>query len=108
MRGFELRLPFGGAEDAPPLDGDPVGPGEIGCGDDAFALEQLGVTFATGTVGEDGAAISVEIGEDEHLSAETFIANPEDEVGTPLHRLDDVRQGQQSSANLFGVHEVQV
>ena len=46
----------------------------------------------------------VEVDEGEHFAADGFVAGPKDEVCTPLHGLDDVGDGQQISAEAFGIH----
>src|SRR5580698_2653784 len=48
--------------------------------------------------------IRLEAGQREHLSADSLIGNPVDEVVAPLHRLAYVRQREQKSAQAFGVH----
>jgi hypothetical protein len=106
----EFLFPLGEAEDAPALDGDPVDAGHVGGGDDAFDFEEFGVAFWTGGVGDHRAifislvaVVAVEVDESEHFSADGLVANPEDEVGSPLHGLDRVREGEDIGAYAFGV-----
>ena len=51
--GAEFALPLGVAPCAPALGGDPVNAGHVGCGEEAFALQQLSVTLRSGAVGDD-------------------------------------------------------
>ena len=46
----------------------------------------------------------VEVDEGEHLSADGFVADPEDEVRAPLHRLHDMGEGEEIGAEARGVH----
>ena len=50
--------------------------------------------------------IASQIYQREHLATDGFIANPEDEVRSPLHGLDSMRERQQISSDSFGVHGV--
>ena len=77
---------------------------KVRCGKNTVLLHQDCVSFRPCSVGDDGAALSVEIDHSEHLSAKSFIADPEDKVGAPLHRLDNMWQLQQHAAYAFGVH----
>lgn len=99
-----MRLPIGGSEGVPAFGCDPVDAGHVGCGDEAFDLEEVGVEIGTGGEGDDGASVSIEVDEREHLSADGLVSYPKDEVGTPLHGLDDMGEGQEKSAEAFGVH----
>lgn len=99
--GFEL----GRGEGVPLLDGDPVGAGEIGRGDDAFCFEEFGEAVGGGGEGEDGAGVVVEVGEGEHFAAEGLVADPEDEVVAPLHGFFDVGEGEEIAAEEFGIHD---
>jgi len=109
--GLEFPLPFGGAEDVPAFDGDPVDAGHVGGGDNPFDFEEFGVTLWTGGVGDDRpwfvslvAVVTVQVDKGEHLAADGLVADPEDEVGSPLHGLDGMREGQDIGSNAFGVH----
>ena len=109
--GAELLLPFGGAEDVPAFGGDPVDAGHIGSGDDAFDFEEFGVALGAGGVGDDRACfvslargIAVEVDEGEHLASDGLVADPEDEVGSPLHGLDGVREAEEIGSDALGVH----
>ena len=89
-----------------------MGSGEIGCGDDAFGFEQFVEAVGVGGEGEDRAGAGgvgcgiVEVEEGEHLAADGLVGCPEDEIVAPLAGLDDVGEGQEVGANLFGVHGV--
>jgi hypothetical protein len=109
--GAELLLPFGGAEDAPAFGGDPVDAGHVGSGDDAFDFEEFGVALGAGGVGDDrvcfvslARGIAVEVDEGEHLASDGLVADPEDEVGSPLHGLDGVREAEEIGSDALGVH----
>jgi hypothetical protein len=120
--GGEFAAPLGGGEDVVVEGGDPVGAGEVGCGDEAFLLDEFGEVVGVGGVGEDGGLAGfagaaaageqrgvgggglVEVDEGEHFAAEGFVADPEDEVGAPLHGFPGVRQGEEVGAEAFGVH----
>ena len=105
MRPLELLLPLRGAEDVPSLDCDPVDAGHVGCGEDAFDFEEFGVALGPGGVGDDlPVLVLVEVHEREHLAADGFVTYPEDEVRSPLHGLDGVREGEEEGADAFGVH----
>jgi hypothetical protein len=105
----EEILEFAGGQDVPVGEGEPVGAGEVGSGDDAFGLEQLVEALGVGGehevgAGEAGAGI-VEVDHGEHLAADGFVADPEDEVIAPLAGLDGVGEGEEEGAEAFGVHE---
>ncbi len=100
----KVRFPFGGAEDVPALGRHPVDAGHVGGGDDAIDLEQIGVEFGTGGERDDGATVAVEVYEGEHLSADGLVSDPKEQIGTPLHGFDNVGEGQDESAEAFGVH----
>lgn len=100
----KVRFPFGGAEDVPALGRDPVDAGHVRGGDDAFDLEQIGVEFGTRGERDDGATVSVEVYEGEHLSADGLVSDPEQQIGTPLHGFGYVGQGEERGAKAFGVH----
>ena len=106
--GAEFRLPLGVAEDLPVLGGDPVGAGEVGCWVEAFEFEEVGEAGRAGGVGDDGAALAdgvfVEAEDGEHFAADGFVADPEDEAGTPLEGFGDVREGEEEGAEAVGVH----
>jgi len=109
--GVEFLLPFGGAEDVPAFDSDPIDAGHVRSGDDAFDLEEFGVTLRAGSVGDDWtwfvslpSIAAVEVDEGEHLASDSFVPDPEDEVGSPLHGLDGMREGEEISSDSFGVH----
>jgi hypothetical protein len=109
--GAEFLLPFGGAEDVPAFDGDPEDAGHVGGWDDAFDFEKFGVTLRAGGVGDDrgcfvslARGIAVQVDEGEHLAADGLVADPEDEVGSPLHGLDGVRETEEIGSDAFGVH----
>jgi hypothetical protein len=109
--GGELLLPFRGAEDGPAFGGDPVDAGHVGGGDDAFDFEEFGVALGARGVGDDRACfvsltrvIAVEVDEGEHLASKGFVPDPEDEIGSPLHGFDGVREGQKIGSKAFGVH----
>ena len=109
--GAELFVPLQVAEDMPVFDGDPVDAGHVGGGEDAFAFEEFVVALPSGRVRDDCASfvllralIFIEVDEGEHLAANGFVSDPEDEVGSPLHGLGDVREGEQEGAGALGVH----
>jgi hypothetical protein len=111
--GVEFLLPFGSAKDAPAFDGDPVDTSHVGSGDNAFDFQEFGVTLGAGSVGDDRlrfvslvAFVSIQIDKGEHLSADSLVTDPKDEVGTPLHGLDGMREGEDIGSNAFGVHVV--
>ena len=104
--GEELLLPLGGAEDVPALGCYPEDAGHVRGGDDAFDFEQVGVAFGAGGVGDDRFSVSLQIDQGEHFSADGFVADPEDEVGSPLHGLDGVGKGEDVGADAFGVDGV--
>ncbi len=101
----EFVLETAGAEDAPVHDGDPVGAGHVGGGDDALGFEQLGVAFGAGVEPEDSSACVVEVDEGEHFAADGFVADPEDEVVAPVHAFGCVGEGEAEGADLFVVHD---
>lgn len=101
----EQRFEFGSGEGVPALDGDPVGTGEIGSGNDALDFEELGTALRTGGEGEDGARVVLEAGEGEHFASDGLVANPEDEGCAPLHGFFDVRKGAEISVEEFDVHD---
>ena len=118
--GGEFALPLGGGEDVPALGGDPVDAGHVGCGDEAFDFEEFGVAGGAGGIHHEGvvddsAAVRrilrrarlVEVDEGEHLAANGFIADPEDEVRAPLHGLGHVGEGEEIGAEAFDVHGLQ-
>ncbi len=80
-----------------------MGAGEIGRGEDAFALDELGEAFGAGGEGED-AAWGAEGEDGEHFAAEEFVLCPEDEVVTSLHGFCHVGQSEEEGAGGFGVH----
>ncbi len=100
----EVGLPLGGAEDDPALGGDPVGTGQVGRGNEAFLFEQIVVDLGAGDEGDEGTVVAVEIDEHEHLSADGFITDPEDEIVAPLPGLDGVGEGEEEGADAFDVH----
>jgi hypothetical protein len=102
--GTEFLLPLGGAEDVPAFDGDPVDACHVGSGDDGLDFEEFGVTLGAGGVGDHRLAVGVEVDEGEHLAADGLVADPEDEVGSPLHGFDGVREGEEIGSDSFGVH----
>jgi hypothetical protein len=46
----------------------------------------------------------VEVDEGEHFAADGFVADPEDEVGAPLHGFGYVGEGEEIGAEALGVH----
>jgi hypothetical protein len=107
--GAEEIFQFGFAENVPMFEGDPVGAGEVGSGDDAFDFEKLVEAFRIGGegergFGEAGATGVVEVDEGEHLASDGLVGDPEDEVVAPLTCLDGVGKGEEIGANAFGVH----
>jgi hypothetical protein len=114
--GAELALPFGGGEDVPVFDGNPMDAGHVGCGEDAFEFEEFGIAGGAGGVHHEGVvgdatalrAFVFEVDEGEHFSADGFVAGPEDEVGAPLHGFDHVGKGEEVSAETFGGHRGKV
>ena len=107
VRATEMIVPFPGGEDGPPGHGDPMDAGEVGSGDAALELEQIGEGCRTGEEGEHGlmgSGIRVESDEGEHLAADGLVAGPEDKIVAPLHRFDDVRKGEKQGANTLDVH----
>jgi hypothetical protein len=110
MGSAEFVFPLGEAKDVPAFDGNPVDAGHVGGGDDAFDFEEFGVALGAGGVGDQRAifvsfvaVVAVEVDESEHLSADGLVADPEDEVGAPLHSLDRMGEGQDVGADAFGV-----
>ena len=90
------------------LEGYPVSAGEIRSGDDPFGFHQFMEAIRDGGegeygFGEAGATGIVEVDEGEHLAANGFIADPEDEVVAPLACLDDAWKGEEVGADGFGV-----
>ena len=104
MRVAELALPLGGAECVPTFGGDPVGSGEVGCGFEVLDFDELGEALGAGGEGDDTVGAGGEIDEREHLAADGFVANPEDEVVAPLEGFGDVREREQEGAGVLGVH----
>jgi Protein of unknown function (DUF3738) len=102
--GAELGLPLGVGEDLPVFGSDPVDAGHVGRGVEALEFEEFGVALGAGRVGDDAGAVCVEVDEGEHLSADGFVADPEDEVGAPLHGFDSVRKLEEEGAEALGVH----
>jgi hypothetical protein len=104
VRGAEFLFPLGGAEDVPSLDGYPEDAGDVGSGEDAVDLDEFGVTLGPGGEGDDAGAALVlfEAHPGEHLSADGFVAYPEDEAAE-LHGFEDVRKGQEIGASAFDV-----
>lgn len=100
----ELRLPLGGAERVPTFGGDPVGSGEVGCGFEALYFDEFGEALGAGGEGDDALGAAGEIDEREHLAADGFVADPEDEVVAPLEGFGDVREREQEGAGELGVH----
>jgi hypothetical protein len=110
--GGELPLPLEGAEDAPAFGGDPVDAGHVGGGNNALDFEKFRVTLGAGGVGDDrawfgalGTVVAVQVDQGEHLAADGLVADPEDEVGAPLHGVHHMREGEEKSSNAFGVHD---
>ena len=111
--GVELVAPVCGGEDFPVKGSDPVGAGEVGCGDEAFELEQFGVAGGAGSVHhecvvDEAAALKAwiaEVDDGEHLAADGLVADPEDEVLSPLHGFSDVGEGEEIGAEAFGIHD---
>ena len=101
---FELA----GGQGVPVFEGDPVGAGEVGGGDDAFGLEELVEVLGVDGEHEVGAgeagAWVVEVDEGEHLAADGFVTHPEDEVVAPLAGLDGIGEGEEVGPEAFGVH----
>lgn len=97
--GAEFGLPLGVAEDLPVLGGDPVGAGEVRGGVEPFAFEEVGEAGGAGGEGDDGASTSdgvlVEAEDGEHLAADGFVSDPEDEAGSPLEGFGDVGEGEE-------------
>jgi hypothetical protein len=55
-----------------------------------------------------GGAGVVEVDEGKHLSADGFVAYPEDEVVAPLTGFDGVGESEEEGSEAFGVHGSQV
>ena len=109
MGAAELGLPFGGAEGGPRCGGDPVGAGEVWRGVKAFKFEEL--EGALGAGGEGDHAMSSarrpaggEVDQGEHLAADAFVADPEDQVVAPLKGFGDMREREEKGPGSLGVH----
>jgi hypothetical protein len=102
--GQEFLLPFGGAEDVPSLDGHPEDAGDIGRRKDAVDLDEFGIALRPCGEGDDARAAVVlfETHPGEHLSADGFVAHPEDEAAE-LHGFEHVRKGEEIGASAFDV-----
>ena len=90
----EAIVPLRVGEDGPVHGGDPVDAGEVRSGRETFDLEQLRVDLAVHGERDDGllgAGGNVKVDEREHLAANDFVADQEDEVGAELHLFDEVR-----------------
>ncbi len=101
----KLLLPLGGAKDAPSLRRDPVDASDIRRGVDAVDLQQIGIAFGPGGVGDDAqpAVVLLEFDHGEHLAAEGFVADPEDKPAELLG-FDHVRKREEEGADAFDVH----
>jgi hypothetical protein len=104
--GSELLLPVGWAEDAPALDGYPEDASDVGGGEDAFGFEELVEALGAGGVGDDAGrrAVLLEPDPGEHLAADGFVADPEDE-SAELLSFDGVGEGEKEGADAFDVHD---
>ena len=104
MGGAKFLFPLGGAEDVPALYGYPEDPGDVGCGEDAVDLKEIVVALGACDVGDNARAAFVlfKSHPGEHLSADGFVAYPEDEAAE-LYRLHGVREGEEIGADAFGV-----
>ena len=102
----QVPLPLRRGEDGPACGGDPMGAGEIGGGDEAFDLEEVGEGLNADREGDDGVlrAGGIEVDEGEHPAADGFVADPEDEVVAELHSLDDVRESEEEGSGALDVH----
>ena len=98
-KGFELD----GGESVPALEGDPVRAGEIGRGEDAFALDEFGEALGAGGEGEHGTR-RAEHEDREHFATDGFAGYPENEVVAPLQGFGDVGQSEEKGAGGFGIH----
>ena len=109
----KLLAPLGVAEGLPVLGGDPVVAGGVGSGVEAVSFEEFGVALGAGGEGEEaddviGGSGVVQVDEGEHLSADGFVADPEDDVVAPLSGFDGVGEGEEEGAEAFGIHGVKV
>ncbi len=87
------------------FDGDPEDACDVGGGKDAFGFEEFGVALGAGEVGDDagGAALVFELHHGEHLAADGFVADPEDEAAELLG-LDDVGEAEEIGLEALDVH----
>ena len=109
MHCAHLLFPFAVAEDVPEFNGDPMDLCEVRGGIDAVEFEEIGVAIETGGIGEQKRAAracnrSVQVEQSEHLAVDGLVADPEDKIIAPLHRLDNVRKGEEKGAKPFSVH----
>jgi hypothetical protein len=106
VRCTKLLLPLGGAEDVPSLDGYPVDARYVRCGEDALDFEEFGEALGAGGVGDDAGMVVrlFQLDPGEHLAANGFVANPEDQA-TELLSFDGVGKGEEEGANALDVHE---
>ena len=102
--GTQFVLPLRVAPCGPALGRDPVDARHIRRRHQTFALQQLGITFRAGTVGDDAVVATIEIQDTEHLAADGLVADPEDDVVAPLHGRNDVRESQQQGAHAICIH----
>jgi hypothetical protein len=93
-----------GPQNIPTLHGDPPGFGEIGRGDDPFRLEQLVKTLRAAMEPQDAGSGAVEVGHGEHFAAAVAIADPVDEVVSPIDGLGDMGKGETNSPDALVVH----
>ena len=56
-----------------------------------------------GTI-DDAVRVGGEVDECEHLAADGFVTDPEDEVVAPLKGFGDVREREEEGAGSLGVH----
>ncbi len=97
--GAEERGEFSGGDGVGAFESNPLGAGEVGGGDDARTLCELGEGFIAGFDGEENGS-GFEWRDGEHLAC-----NFEDEVVAPLDLLGGVREAHAKIADGFdGVH----
>ena len=105
MCGAKLLLPDGLAMRGPGASGDPEDAGEVWSWNDVFLLDQDGEALRARCIGDNRFVVAAEVDEDEHLAAESFVTEPEDEVVSPLHRLGYMGKCEEESAGSLDVHD---
>src|SRR5581483_8501714 len=104
VRVADLGLPVGRPQSIPVGRRHPVRACEVRRGIEAFALEQVRRALAASREGDDAVRIRRQVDQGEHLSADSLVANPEDEIVPPLQRLGHVRQREEKGPGSLGIH----